>query len=81
MVRRFSEQSASADYQTNMKMPGAWIDDPTWADVNPYGGAEGEDEAVVIAVMGVTGVGKSTFIRTVSERDDVIVGDSLSSGA
>lgn len=40
-----------------------------------------EDEDIVIAVMGVTGVGKSTFIKTVSGRNDVIAGESLSSGA
>lgn len=39
-----------------------------------------EDEDIVIAVMGVTGVGKSTFIKTVSGRNDVITGESLSSG-
>jgi hypothetical protein len=37
-------------------------------------------ETVVVAVMGVTGVEKSTFIQKVSGRDDVIVGNSLSSG-
>ena len=40
---------------------------------------EGEED-VVIAVMGVTGAGKSTFIKTVSGRNDVVVGDSLFSG-
>jgi len=39
------------------------------------------EKDVVIAVMGVTGAGKSTFIKTVSERNDVVVGDSLSSGS
>jgi hypothetical protein len=39
------------------------------------------EKDVVIAVMGVTGAGKSTFIKTVSRRNDVVVGDSLSSGS
>lgn len=39
------------------------------------------EKDVVIAVMGVTGAGKSTFIKTVSKRNDVVVGDSLSSGS
>ncbi|KAH7351274.1 P-loop containing nucleoside triphosphate hydrolase protein [Rhexocercosporidium sp. MPI-PUGE-AT-0058] len=42
--------------------------------------SEGEQEdSIVIAVMGVTGAGKSTFIKTVSGRNDVVVGDSLCS--
>ena len=45
---------------------------------SPGGMPEGGD--IVIAVMGVTGVGKSTFIKTVSRRDDVVIGDSLFSG-
>jgi putative ribosome biogenesis GTPase RsgA len=32
---------------------------------------------VVVAVMGVTGVGKSTFIKTITGRDDIAVGHSL----
>ncbi|ORX97296.1 P-loop containing nucleoside triphosphate hydrolase protein [Clohesyomyces aquaticus] len=32
---------------------------------------------VVIAVMGMTGVGKSTFIRTITGRDDIVVGHGL----
>jgi len=39
------------------------------------------EQDVVIAVMGVTGTGKSTFIKTVSGRNDVVVGDNLSSGS
>ncbi|KAF4625164.1 hypothetical protein G7Y89_g13005 [Cudoniella acicularis] len=39
------------------------------------------EQDVVIAVMGVTGAGKSTFIKTVSGRNDVVVGDNLSSGS
>lgn len=35
---------------------------------------------VVIAVMGPTGVGKSSFVKLVSGRDDVSVGDRLVSG-
>jgi ABC-type proline/glycine betaine transport system ATPase subunit len=36
--------------------------------------------AIVVAVMGLTGVGKSTFIKTVTGRDDIPIGHSLSSG-
>lgn len=35
---------------------------------------------VVVAVMGVTGCGKSSFIKKVTGRSDVKVGDSLTSG-
>lgn len=35
---------------------------------------------VVIAVMGVTGCGKSSFIKKVTGRSDVKVGDNLTSG-
>ncbi|KAK0721567.1 hypothetical protein B0T26DRAFT_810697 [Lasiosphaeria miniovina] len=34
-------------------------------------------KTVVIAVMGATGAGKSTFIKTITGRDDVVVGGSL----
>lgn len=34
---------------------------------------------VVVAVLGVTGVGKSTFIKTITGREDVVVGHSLTS--
>lgn len=37
-------------------------------------------DAIVIAVLGVTGSGKSTFIKTVTGRKDVIVGNKLTSG-
>ena len=36
-------------------------------------------EKILVAVMGVTGAGKSTLIRTATGRDDVIVGDGLKS--
>ena len=36
-------------------------------------------EVVVIAIMGMTGSGKSTFIRLATGRDDVRVGESLAS--
>lgn len=39
-----------------------------------------ENPEFVIAVMGPTGVGKSSFIRLVTGRDDVTVGDRLVSG-
>jgi GTP-binding protein EngB required for normal cell division len=35
---------------------------------------------VVIAVMGMTGVGKSSFIQRVTNQNDILVEDSLSSG-
>ena len=44
---------------------------------NPTGAPNGEK--ILIAVMGVTGAGKSTFIRTVTGREDVVVGDGLQS--
>jgi signal recognition particle receptor subunit beta len=34
---------------------------------------------VLIAVMGVTGAGKSTFIQTASQSPEVVVGHSLES--
>lgn len=42
--------------------------------------SEGQEEEVVVAVMGVTGSGKSTFIRTMTEKDHVHVGHGLESG-
>jgi GTP-binding protein EngB required for normal cell division len=44
-------------------------------------GQSSPEQNVVIAVMGVTGTGKSTFIKTISGRNDVVVGDDLSSGS
>ena len=35
---------------------------------------------IVIGVMGVTGVGKSTFIQTVTGRQDITIGHGLTSG-
>jgi predicted GTPase len=35
---------------------------------------------VVVAVMGVTGAGKSSFIQRVTGRNDILVDGSLSSG-
>lgn len=35
---------------------------------------------VIIAIMGVTGVGKSTFIKTITGREDIAVGHGLFSG-
>jgi putative ribosome biogenesis GTPase RsgA len=35
---------------------------------------------VVIAVMGLTGVGKSTFIKNITGREDIKVGHTLESG-
>ncbi|KAG4431744.1 hypothetical protein IFR05_012778 [Cadophora sp. M221] len=52
-------------------MPGSFQDD--------WDSEREEEDSIVIAVMGVTGAGKSTFIKTVSGRNDVVVGDSLCS--
>jgi ABC-type proline/glycine betaine transport system ATPase subunit len=38
------------------------------------------EEDVVIAIMGMTGVGKSTFIRTITGCDDIVIGHGLMSG-
>jgi GTP-binding protein EngB required for normal cell division len=35
---------------------------------------------VVVAVMGVTGAGKSSFIRRITANDEVVVGKGLQSG-
>lgn len=43
-------------------------------------GTMSSNEEVVIAVLGVTGVGKSSFVQRVSNRNDVYVEDGLSSG-
>lgn len=40
----------------------------------------GTDNVVVVAVMGATGAGKSTFIQQVTGREDVSVGETLFSG-
>jgi len=38
------------------------------------------DTDVVIAVMGLTGVGKSSFIKNVTGREDIHIGHGLTSG-
>jgi hypothetical protein len=58
-----------------------WENAPTFFNHIPGTSDSTQEKDIVIAVMGVTGAGKSTFIKTVSGRDDVIVGDSLSSGS
>jgi ribosome biogenesis GTPase A len=37
-------------------------------------------EEVVIGVMGVTGVGKSTFIKSITQNKDIIIGHRIFSG-
>jgi len=37
-------------------------------------------ERIVVVVMGITGAGKSRFIKTLSRREDIEIGDSLESG-
>jgi len=50
--------------------------------VSPHSriGSGSSSEDVVIAVMGVTGAGKSSFIAKVTGRSDIAVGHSLDSG-
>jgi hypothetical protein len=43
-------------------------------------GTMSSEHEVVIAVLGVTGAGKSSFVKRVSNRNDVYVEDGLSSG-
>ncbi len=76
-----------------MCLPGAWPESDLETDVlgrdpreqsslntsNMASKVKNGGEAVVIAVMGVTGAGKSTFIQTVTGQD-AGVGDSLTSG-
>ena len=52
----------------------------TRADSSSDTSIEQTSEEVVIAVMGVTGSGKSTFIRTMTGNDSVHVGHGLESG-
>jgi len=71
-------------------MPGAFVGGendgrPWWgnapsSNTTPQSSGTTEDQDIVIAVMGATGAGKSTFIKTVSGRNDVVVGNNLSSG-
>ncbi|RFU33052.1 hypothetical protein B7463_g3282, partial [Scytalidium lignicola] len=54
--------------------------EPIFSDPSPRSSCSStEVKNIVIAVVGVTGSGKSTFIRTVSGRNDVIVGNNLTS--
>ncbi|KAH8800295.1 P-loop containing nucleoside triphosphate hydrolase protein [Xylogone sp. PMI_703] len=54
--------------------------EPVFSNVpSPSSCSSTEVKNIVIAVMGVTGSGKSTFIKTISGRDDVIVGNNLTS--
>ncbi|KAF8850292.1 P-loop containing nucleoside triphosphate hydrolase protein [Acephala macrosclerotiorum] len=56
-----------------------WENASTVVDHVPGCSGSSQDENIIVAVMGVTGSGKSTFVKLVSGRDDVIVGDSLQS--
>lgn len=38
------------------------------------------EEDIVIAVMGQTGAGKSRFIKSITGREDIVVGEGLESG-
>jgi hypothetical protein len=90
-VNRSPEFTESANATRNSSrlplVPGAFVEDMEWREPPKdvpepvkYSPGSSDDTNVVVAVMGVTGAGKSTFIKTVSGRNDVIVGDSLSSG-
>jgi ABC-type transport system involved in cytochrome bd biosynthesis fused ATPase/permease subunit len=80
-------ESANATWNSELLIPGSFIQDTEWREspdhapkTARYSPEFSDDTNVVIAVMGATGAGKSTFIKTVSGRNDVIIGDSLSSG-
>ena len=64
--------------------PGSWPDDDELPQVpnSKVDHAQLPDPGreVVIAVMGVTGAGKSSFIRSMTGCEDVFVGHGLSSG-
>ncbi|KJZ70208.1 hypothetical protein HIM_10394 [Hirsutella minnesotensis 3608] len=74
-----------------MRLPGAWPDSDPESHSHTAPAApkqrrrrlarhpSSDDKTVVIAVMGVTGAGKSTFIKNVTRQESVSVGESLSS--
>lgn len=65
-------------------MPGAFpaddADGPVEEKRFPRAATGRDGDVVVIAVMGETGAGKSSFIKLVTGRNDVKVGETLSSG-
>jgi len=82
---QFFEESALRNLSNNLGDfqeydEAQWENVPAFFDQIPSSTNFAEDKDIVIAVMGATGAGKSSFIKTVSGRNDVIVGDSLSSG-
>ena len=48
-------------------------------DGTPFTFADVAERVVLIAVMGVTGSGKSTFVKKVTGSEDVVVGNDLTS--
>ena len=41
---------------------------------------EGRKHEVIIAVMGATGSGKSTFVRLVTGNEKIVIGETLNPG-
>jgi predicted GTPase len=39
-----------------------------------------EEDCVLLAVMGVTGAGKSSLIKAITGSEEIVVGNSLTSG-
>jgi GTPase len=81
------DTDTTRDLSGSLLVPGAFIEDVEWWETpeNVLGSVNrspgfSDDTSVVVAVMGATGAGKSTFIKMVSGRDDVVVGNTLSSG-
>ncbi len=45
-----------------------------------FSGGRNQAAEAVIALMGPTGSGKSTFIKTVTRREDIQIGENLTAG-
>jgi predicted GTPase len=63
--------------KSNMMMEGLWR---TKQPSSSNGEGASQNADVVIAIMGVTGAGKSSFIACVTGRKDIKVGHELYSG-
>ena len=46
----------------------------------PGGNRRPRGEEITVAVMGMTGAGKSNFIKKLTSNESIIVGDGLESG-
>lgn len=90
-MNSFSDTSGgievSSDSSLQVLITGVFEEYEEWPDsadisepVNHSPRSSDDNDTVVVAVMGATGVGKSTYIRMVSGRDDVVVGNNLYSG-